>query len=105
MTPIFDWQKVGMSWRVEWRCVSREIGGLCAMTPGIPEMQLLPVDSLISLQNVSCKTLVTLEHSSALIMIISNYILVMSIYIINLPKSTINTLSHFISLKVEKVLS
>ena len=82
MTPIFDWQKVGMSWRVEWRCVSREIGGLCAMTPGIPEMQLLPVDSLISLQNVSCKTLVTLEHSSAYIMIVSNCILVMSTYII-----------------------
>ena len=38
--------------RVEWRCACRDSGGQCAVTPGIPEMQLLPADSLVSTQRV-----------------------------------------------------
>ena len=41
-----------MSWRVEWRCACRDSGGQCVMTSGIPEMQRLSADSLVSPQNV-----------------------------------------------------
>ena len=43
-----------MNWRVELRCASRDSGGLCVMTSGVPEMQWLPADSLVSPQNVGC---------------------------------------------------
>ena len=56
VTPlIFDWKEVGIIWRVEWRCASRDSGGQCVMTTGIPVMQWLPVDSSDSLQNVNHK--------------------------------------------------
>ena len=35
--------------RVEWKCVFRDNGEQCVMISGIPEMQLLPADSLVSL--------------------------------------------------------
>ena len=34
-----------MIWRVEWKYASRDNGGQCAIIPGIPKMQWLPVDS------------------------------------------------------------
>ena len=34
-----------MSWRVEWRCVSKDDGEQCVMTPGILRMQELYADS------------------------------------------------------------
>ena len=34
-----------MSWRVEWRCASKDGGEQCVMTPGISEMQELCADS------------------------------------------------------------
>ena len=43
-----------MNWRVEWRCASRTSGGGYVKTSGIPEMQWLSADSLVSPQNVSC---------------------------------------------------
>ena len=54
MTPIFGWQEVGMNWRVELRYAPRDSGEQCVMTPGTLEMQVLPADSLVSPQNVSC---------------------------------------------------
>ena len=52
MTMIFSWKEVGTILRVEWRCASRESGGLCVMTPGLWEMQWLSADSLVSPHNV-----------------------------------------------------
>ena len=50
---IFGWWEEGTILRVEWRCASRDSGGQCVMTTGIPVMQWLPADSLVSPQNVS----------------------------------------------------
>ena len=38
--------------RVEWKYVFGDSGGQYVMISGTPEMQLLPADSLVSLQNV-----------------------------------------------------
>ena len=52
-TLIFGWWEEGTILRVEWRCASRDSGGQCVMMTGIPEMQLLCADSLVSPQNVN----------------------------------------------------
>ena len=41
-----------MSLRAEWKYAFRDSGGQYVMTSGIPEMQVLPADSLVSSQNV-----------------------------------------------------
>ena len=50
---IFGWWKEGTILRVELRCASKDSGGQCVMMTGIPEMQWLSADSLVSPQNVS----------------------------------------------------
>ena len=52
-TLIFGWWEEGTISRVEWRCASRDNGGQCVMMTGIPEMQQLSADSLVSPQNVN----------------------------------------------------
>ena len=54
--------------RVEWKCAFGDSGGQYVMTSGIPEMQLLPADSLVSPQNV--RGLLNNSHFLMLVMLL-----------------------------------
>ena len=52
ITLIFGWLEVGTIWRAKWRFACRGCGWKCVTNTGIPELQLLSADSLVSRQRV-----------------------------------------------------
>ena len=42
---MFVWWEAPISMRVEWKCASMTIGGLCVVTSGVDLMLLLSVSS------------------------------------------------------------
>ena len=58
-----------------WRCATKESGEQCVMTSGILMTQVLPADSLVSVQNVSSLLNITKIQQLVLLIVLTSELL------------------------------